>query len=52
MNEELLNKIEIASLEVTHEMCIESLPPDLFDKWEAVRAALTATRKAFKEDAG
>lgn len=52
MNKELLNKIETASLEVTHEMCIESLPPDLFEQWELVREALLATRKAFKENAG
>lgn len=49
MNKDLTNKIETASLEIMHEMCIESLPPDLFEKWEEVRAALLATRKAFKE---
>lgn len=51
MNKDLTKKIEIASLEVTHEMCIESLSPDLFEKWEEVRSALMETRKAFK-DAG
>lgn len=51
MNKNLTNKIETASLDVMHEMCIESLPPDLFEQWEEVRAALMETRKAFK-DAG
>lgn len=50
MNKDLTKKIEVASLEVTHEMCIESLPPDLFEQWEAVRSALIETRKVFKDE--
>lgn len=47
MNKNLSNKIETVSLEIVHEMAIESLPPDLFEKWEEVREAITSTRMAF-----
>jgi hypothetical protein len=49
MEIELTNKIETASLDIVNEMSIESLPPDLFEKWEEVRDALTKTRQAFAE---
>lgn len=52
MNKTLIEKIEHASIDIMHEMCIESLPPDLFEQWESVKEALLTTRKALKKDNG
>ncbi len=49
MDKKLANKIEANSLTIVHEMSVESLPPDLFEKWESVHEALLTTRKAFKK---
>jgi hypothetical protein len=49
MNKTLTQKMEQASIEIVHEMCIESLPPDLFEKWELVHERLLANRQALKK---
>lgn len=38
-------------LEATNEMCIESLSPENFEKWEDVKAALKLVRKGLAQDA-
>ncbi len=35
---------EITALEDVNKMCIESLSPDLFEKWEEVKIALIDNR--------
>lgn len=41
-------QFEIIVMEYINEMCIESLPPDVFEKWDDVRDMLIATRNALK----
>ncbi len=48
MSSKTKRKLEIPAIESTNEMCIESLPPDLFEKWGEVKDALSTTRKALK----
>ena len=36
-------------LDIMNKMCIETLPPDIHDKWEEVKHWLEKTRKALKE---
>jgi hypothetical protein len=40
---------EIHYIERVHNMCIESLSPDAFGKWEDVLKSLKLVRRAFKE---
>lgn len=36
-------------LDSIHDMCVESLPPELFKKWEEVRIALIENRSNLKQ---
>jgi hypothetical protein len=36
-------------IETVNEMCIESLPPDMYEQWEKVMSELKNNRKALKE---
>jgi hypothetical protein len=35
---------------IVNEMCIESLSPDLFEKWEEIKNSLKANRSALKDN--
>ena len=39
---------EAQDLEIMNQRCEESLPPELFEKWEAVKAMLIENRQALK----
>ncbi len=46
-SEPLISEPEI--LDLMDKMCIESLSPDVFEKWEAVKDQLKANRKLLKK---
>jgi hypothetical protein len=40
---------EITAMKMVQQMCEQSLSPDFFDQWEAIRAELFARRKKLSE---
>lgn len=38
------------TIDTINEMCIESLSPDLFEKWEEIKNSLESNRSALKEN--